>query len=418
MTRLVIAGMLAALATVAAPAQAATITEAQAGLMCVPSDQLGHDAQGLLIELPSGPTDNARAADDSFDPADNEATVKKAGRLFGFTLLYDDPSLKQLETHKGLVDIGSSVDVFRSATQAAAYSQKAVSDLTRLRGRNLAGVTIAASGGFPVPKLGDESRGVKVIALIGDTPLFGTYVDFRIGNVLAEAVVTRADQTVVDAQVIAIARTLEQRMRDVLAGRLKGAAPTVPRPLGPPGKPPNGPDLAGMALRVSDTPRGSTVSSERYVSNENALATYSREFQTNPQTSGLLSIKNDISLARSPEEARGRMRVLRQLFTARNAAFTVTDAFTGSAGKQATKMTFDGVATPKVGDEAFSVAVSFTYRNTRFRVVLVYVRTGRAVGTIVLTGAATPTIFNEAAGLGQALAKRMKAAKPAPPLVA
>ena len=50
--------------------------------LVVPQAQLGKLAQGLEVELLSGTTTNARAADDSFDPNDTAATVSSSQRPF------------------------------------------------------------------------------------------------------------------------------------------------------------------------------------------------------------------------------------------------------------------------------------------------------------------------------------------------
>ena len=70
------------LALGAGSAGAATPANPLPGLV-VPKAQLGGLAQGLQIMLRSGLTTNARAADDSFDPNDTEASVAKAGRVGG-----------------------------------------------------------------------------------------------------------------------------------------------------------------------------------------------------------------------------------------------------------------------------------------------------------------------------------------------
>ena len=51
--------------------------------------------------LRSGLTTNARAADDSFDPNDTEASLAKAGRVGGYTLVYGDVGWTSFRTGQG-----------------------------------------------------------------------------------------------------------------------------------------------------------------------------------------------------------------------------------------------------------------------------------------------------------------------------
>jgi hypothetical protein len=99
----------------------------------VPRGQLGKIARGLKIELLSGTTTNARAADDSFDPNDTATTISRAGRVSGYTLVYGDVGWTALRTGHGLIDVGTSLDFFRSARQATLYEIKSLRDLERVR---------------------------------------------------------------------------------------------------------------------------------------------------------------------------------------------------------------------------------------------------------------------------------------------
>jgi len=205
-----LAGLLALLALAAGSADAAPPNPL--ALMVVPRGELGAAAAGLQVELLSGETTNARAADDSFDPNDTEATITRAGRVAGYTLLYGDPSFSALRRAKGRIDLGSALDLFKTAAQAQAYEAKSLRDLRRVRGRNLDGVVIERFSTFRVRGLGPAATGLRIVQRIGRKRVYGTYVDFQIDRILCEAAVTRADQVNADAQAVRIARTLAGRI--------------------------------------------------------------------------------------------------------------------------------------------------------------------------------------------------------------
>lgn len=400
----------AALAGGTAPAGAAAtpgVTRAQLALMVLPQAQLGPGAAGLPVELPSGHTSNERAADDSFDPADTARSVTRAGRLYGYTLAYGDPGISALRSGRGPIDIGTSVDVFTDAGAARGYAAKTLRDLARVRGKNVRGVILAGYQTFRVRGIGHQGVGVRLVLRLGQTRLYGTYVDFRLGRLLADVAITRADGANVDALAVRVARSLERRIEGVLAGRVQGRPVPLPRRQGPPGRPPGAPDLAALALHLEDVPQGSAVAREEYVRNDDALAAYAREFRANPATSGLITLKSDVSLLRSATEAAGHMLVLRAVFGAPNAHETLTLALTGS-GARAARPRLDEARDLKIGDEAFAIAVSFSIQGTRLRAVLLYQRTGRVLGTLLLTGAGPNVGISRAVPLARRLEQRIE----------
>src|SRR5262249_9504561 len=121
--------------------------------LVLPRAQLGKLAQGFEVELLSGSTTNGRAADDSFDPNDTPAEVTKAGRVSGYTLVYGDVGFGALRKGNGLIDIGTSLDYFRSIANAESYELKSLRDMRRVQGQNLQGVVVERSSAFPVQGL-------------------------------------------------------------------------------------------------------------------------------------------------------------------------------------------------------------------------------------------------------------------------
>jgi hypothetical protein len=159
--------------------------------LVVPRTELGKAARDLQVELLSGTTTNARAADDSFDPADTEATVTKAGRVSGYTLVYGDVSFAALRKGSGLIDVGTSLDIFKNPAKTQAYEVKSLRDLRRVQGMNLQGVVVESASAFPVRSLGPGAVGLRIVQRVGKKRIYATAVDFQIDKILCEAVMNR-----------------------------------------------------------------------------------------------------------------------------------------------------------------------------------------------------------------------------------
>jgi hypothetical protein len=167
-----------------------------------------------------------------------------------------------------------------------------------------------------------------------------------------------------------------------------------------------------MALKSQDTPRGARVASEHYQRNENALASYVRDFnygQAAAQT-GVLAIRSEIDLLRSPAEASAHLFLLKSVFTARSAAQTVASAFGSGSQLRTSRARLDEVRpNAGIGKESFATTVSFDTPLGRLRIVLVYFRSDRVIGSLVVTG--LPQAFGSTAvvPLGRVMARRIEA---------
>jgi len=82
--------------------------------------------------------------------------------------------------------------------------------------------------------------------------------------------------------------------------------------------PPGTPNLAAAALRLADLPPGVTISRQGYVTPDNAVATYEREFETVGArrpigATTLISLEHDVELNRSPLVVSTAISVLKAL---------------------------------------------------------------------------------------------------------
>jgi hypothetical protein len=387
-------------------------------LLVVPRSELAGLPGEFKIELLSGPTNNARAANDSFDPGDSAAELTKAGRVSGYTLFYGDPSLSALRRGRGLIEVGTTLDLFRTTAQAREFAAKTRRVIARLRGRNLDGVVLDRSTTFAVRGFPRGAIGLRLVTRVGQRRIYSTYVIVQANTLLLESAVTRADKVSGDGLAIALARALVQRLGAYAANRLRAAPVRLPRRPAAEQPTKGTPDLSKMVLRARDVGRAATIVSQQgYIDDLTALASYSRQLRIDPR-SGLFVVRSGVSLQRSAAEARGRMLIIRSIFTGPDGRDTLIQNFTGTVVK-ATRPRLDAVRSPSVGDEAFSVSASFTANGRRVRVELVYVRRGRTLGTILLAGAARAVGAGRGTPLARTMARRMPApSRPKPKLVA
>jgi hypothetical protein len=401
---------LAAVLTLGAAAAGAAPANPLAPLV-VPRAQLGKAAQNLQVELLSGTTTNARAADDSFDPTDTEATVTKAGRLSGYTLVYGDVGFTALRKGSGLIDVGTSLDIFKSLAKAQAYEVKSLRDLRRVQGMNLQGVVVESASAFPVRSLGPGAVGLRIVQRVGKKRIYGTAVDFQIDKILCEAVMNRADNTNVDAQVVAIARKLATRIVSYAQGSLKAQPVPLPRPLGTAKPGAKAPDLSAMVPTTADMKGKAGVFQQAFLPDDNAIGSYIREYRFGPNA-GIYQLRATAALQRSRREASGRVLVLRSVFTGPEGAATLAQVVGGSGPAK-----LDGIRHPGVGEESFAVGATFTAQGQRLRAVILYERRDRIVGSLVLVGKASKLTLDSALPYAKALDKRIQEGLK-PPLVA
>jgi hypothetical protein len=381
--------------------------------LVVPRAQLGKAAQDLQVELLSGTTTNARAADDSFDPTDTEATVTRAGRVSGYTLIYGDVGFTALRKGNGLIDVGTSLDIFKSPAKAQAYEIKSLRDLRRVQGKNLQGVIVESASAFPVQNLGPGAVGLRIVQRVGKKRIYGTAVDFQIDKILCEAVLNRADNENVNAQVVAIARKLAGRIIGYAQGSLKAQPVPLPRPLGTAKPGAKAPDLAAMLPTAADLKGKAGVFQQGFLPDDNAIGSYVRDYRFGP-SSGLYSLRATAALQRSRREAAGRELVLRSVFTGPEGAATLAQ-IVGGTGVGPAKL--DGIRHPGLGEESFAIGATFTAQGQKLRAVILYERRDRVLGSFVLVGKANKLTLDSAMAYAKTLDRRIKEGLK-PPLVA
>ena len=381
----IVPSLLAALA-VAAPAAGATIaaapryTNAQLALMVLPRSQLGAVARGLDVKLGSGVQGNAAAAKDTLDPKDTAGGLARGGRIGGYSLEYDDLSFQGLESGRGVLAVGSSVDVFTSAGAADRYAVKQLADGKRYDGKYVeAGFRLADWRTSRVKGLGPGATLVRETLRLGVTRYHGTLVFFRVGTLLGSVGITRADAAPETRRTVALARKLARRMRHP-GGPFAVAPAFVPQTAQQGKAPAGGPRLERMTPTAGDLPSGGQLVRDSYVASRSALGKYVREYRFQGARlggAGLFSVETELNLLRSQREARGVMRRLRALYGSPDVERAFTDGFNVQSVEveQARR-------TLRAGDDAVAVVLSFRVNGRLAHVAQVSMRVGRVVGLL------------------------------------
>jgi hypothetical protein len=401
--RLTAVALAALAACLSASATAArTPTPTQLALMPLPKAQLGAGALSLPLDRSSGVVTNAEAADDSNGDV-TAAKLERLGRRTGYTLDYSDPGGAALAAGRGLLEVETSVDLYADearARQGMAFWRHDETDTSTM---TAVGIEVELAP-VAAPAVGDERWAYAGTVFIkGKPPIYGADVYFRRGVLVASVSVSAADAKSVRPLATALARKLDVRIGQVLAGRVKG--PPVPLPgKGRAGPPRSGVDLAAMALRPKDL-GGGKVTTQGYRLDPDLTPV--SEYRRSISGSVFASFQEQVIVLHSPTEASLTLTVLASSF-ASGAALRSGD--TGPKSDRIVRYSATRVAV-RYGDESRAVLA-----NVRFgdgRVVnegFVFVRTGSTIAfVLVATPASLPIPQAAVVGLTRVTAQRLAA---------
>jgi hypothetical protein len=369
--------------------------------MVLPAGQLGASARGLDVSIGSGFTDNVDAADSTIDPKDTAGSLTRAGRIDGYELAYEDVSALPFLKGKGLLQIASSVDRFKNAAAADAFIDKQLADYERFRGKMVEGIRLIEFDRFAVPKLGDRTLGLRGVMAMGSKRVPSTSVVFRAGRLVGDVTIDRADSKPTGPEAVGFARALESRMRLALAGKLEESRVEVPR-VGEKGHAPEGgPDMAAMALRVADLPRGMGLDRQGYVRDHEAIATYEREFSTAQGQ----NLRHDLSLYRSAREAGGFALVMREMFLSPTVRTMLSSLF----GRDARSLEVESQKPLPAGDEGFAMVARVSAQGNSMRMVWIFMRVDRVFATQIAVGPSSSLRLSTVVPLADKFASRIRA---------
>jgi hypothetical protein len=241
--------------------RAANIPVGDLALMVLPKEELGDLAAGLrLSNEDSGPSSNAKAALASFDPDDTAETMRGAGRVAGFDLVYFDPKLLLGKGRRvGVYSVGTSVDLMQDPARAAQFLHEQMAQFDRFANRPLAnGARVSRAASLDVTTAGEEAKGVTATVVVGGQRFRSATVAFRRGRLVGSVSVSRADARTPAKEAVKLAARLDKRLQDALAGAIDESSAALPpariRPL----------NLKALTLGSTDLPAAPSVAVQRF----------------------------------------------------------------------------------------------------------------------------------------------------------
>jgi hypothetical protein len=204
----------------------AYVSKADLAVMVLPQDELGSLADGFEIALDeSGWTSHTQAAKDTLDPADSAASLTARGRVAGYHLAYEQAKPAR---RRGRLLVATSVELLRDDIYASEFLNKQADDFVNREGLSHSGVKLAGVRVFDIPGAGDEAAGVRAVLRAEGRKEYFTLALLRRGRIVGVVGVLSADEERLDAEVVRLAKALDRRIQNVLAGRIE--ADPVPLP--------------------------------------------------------------------------------------------------------------------------------------------------------------------------------------------
>jgi hypothetical protein len=297
--RLSLLGVFVSAALATSSAQAAVPPE-QLALIPLPKADLGAAAVALPLDPDSGVETNKDAADDAFAHV-KAAQLARLGRITGYTLDYNDAGGNALAAGHGLLEVQTSVELYRdadAATNGLAFWRKDDESFARtpLPGIKVAMAPFAVAGAWR-----SSYSFAGWIELQGKPRIYGAEVLFQVGELLADVSVSAATEAETKPLVVALIRKLQARIDLARAGKLRG--PPVPLPgKVKPGPPRNGPELSKLALTPADLGGNARVQHQGYKLDKDLspISDYDRDLSP---AGPFADLEEQVELFHSPLEA-------------------------------------------------------------------------------------------------------------------
>jgi hypothetical protein len=150
--------------------------------------------------------------------------------------------------------------------------------------------------------------------------------------------------------------------------------------------PPDAPDLAQMALGVSDLPAGAKVRRQGYVKDGDFVAAYQREFKSGVRIgrSRVGVLESDVVLAQSAEEAASYYTAVAMVFKTKKGRALLAKQLVAflpkDVPKGTIKVTFGKVTSLRVGENSLVAPITFNFLGfARLPFVVAFVRTDKVI---------------------------------------
>jgi hypothetical protein len=354
------------------------VTKAQLAAMVLPAEELGPEVAKLEVDDDVGVVDNRQAADDSLDPDDTGKSLRGEGRLLGYKLSYSHPKLASANT-KGVLGLGSLVEVLEGPVDAAQYLHARLNDYERFKNA-VPGFKLSGYSTFEA-LVGDEAGGEQVkLTVRGVLTGYLTDVYFRRGRIVGSVEIVRTDREDAQEEALELATELDSRIQAVLSGELKVEPAKTPTKA-------NEVSASELAKLPSRTLKGEDVGPGVVAVAEGRLQDddyegYYREFgDVLVGGSHLIKLRAVTELYRSKKAAELAHRIRTEEVGRRIFAQAVVERFGDETGVRPTNVTTRPLANP--GPGLSGMVVSFELVGAKFRMVAVFMRSGQLIQSVI-----------------------------------
>jgi hypothetical protein len=244
-------------------------------------------------------------------------------------------------------------------------------------------VKLAATSTFSVAGVGDEARGVRATLAVAGIKLHLTTAGFRRGRLVASVGILRADRRNEAAKVRELAAALDARIQGVLAGEIIGEPVPLPRKAPKARKSQKSLDPRPLTLRAEDFAGGTSVIAQDYRRNGD-VRSFLREFAVAGGTLGgstVSYVRGMTQIMDSPSSADFLLGYAGTFEGSRELA----DTFIRRVLNLKPRNLLAGPL-PTRRRNAAAVVFSFDTPRGRTATVVVYVRSGRALGSLTAVG--------------------------------
>jgi hypothetical protein len=249
-------------------ASASRAPRVKIALLPLPKSALGPASSSLPLDFGSGVISNKDSAENT-EPLTPTRLIgvpfsgfAKIGRITGYRLDYGFGA----SGGAGITEVRTGVDEYKTKTgakTALSYWKKDDRSVT---------APLSDKGGLTVADRAEKVAAVgsrRFAFLVGYSaaniaPLFGLDEQFTEGRYEADVTVWAGTAAAAKRLAPALAKKLDRRIKQALAGRLPGKPVRLP-PLPKVGPPSGGPDLSTLALKTSDLTGSATLEGQGYV---------------------------------------------------------------------------------------------------------------------------------------------------------
>ena len=364
------------------------VTKAQLAAMVLPQAELGEVAAGLKRDDDSGQVGNDEAADETLDPKDSGKSLRSDGRLAGHRLAFGGSNLAA-QRRGEVVYAATVVELLEDPVYAAQHLHKQLGDAQAYAGQALGGLELRRVTTFEATDVGDAAEGLLATVASGGKKLHATVVVFQRDRLIGVASLLRADRQDAQNEARAMAIKLDKRIQDVLAGRIAVESDEAQASVEPPsfeGKE-KLPDLtlaaADVASDLDPVAEGET--------DGNGYVGYHRTFgEARLGGSHLISLRAETRLYESDAAAAAAAKDLARQAGRLTYAREAAKAFADETDVRATNVQARALAGTKRGTSG--VVVTFDLVGAEFRIVSVFIRSGRMIETV--SGVCRATAFD------------------------